>query len=94
MFASGKPAGGLMFACPKGISELLGTGFETQMTATGQGSAATGWIETSAPVPPSTDITIQFAVWDSGDGIQDSTSIVDNFRFSTSPAMTATVPLP
>ncbi len=72
-------AGGHAFACPKGAGELLGTGFDAQMN----GSAATGWLETRAAVPPSSDITLQFAIWDSGDGVLDSTVLIDNFQFHT-----------
>ena len=78
---------GKFFPCPLGPETLSGTGFE--------GSAATGWLTTSAPVDAGTDITIRFAIWDSGDGRLDSTTLIDDFRFSVDGAdSTQTKPSP
>ena len=78
-------AGGLTFACPLGPSSLTGTGFEAK--------AATGWLTTTVPVQGGSDITLRFAVWDSGDGILDTTVLVDELAFSSIPAAaTNTVP--
>lgn len=70
--------GGKNFPCPLGTSTLSGTGFEQ--------SAATGWLTTTAPVDPGSEITLRFAIWDSGDGILDSTVLLDGFAFSSTKA--------
>jgi hypothetical protein len=62
------------FPCPLGPDTLKGTGFA--------GHAATGWLTTSAPVKPGSEITLRFAIWDSEDGAYDSTVLIDDFRFS------------
>lgn len=66
---------GLTFACPLGVSALAGTGFENH--------ASTGWLKTTSPVVPGSEITLRFAVWDSADGTFDSTVLVDGFTFSS-----------
>lgn len=80
---------GKVIACGKGPAELGGTGFDV-----GQNSAATGWLETVAPVEtPGGEIKLRFAIWDSGDGDLDSTVLLDNFRFDNAPATTQTIPV-
>lgn len=66
-------AGGLAYDCTQGTSFIEGTGFE-------QGGA-TGWLTTTAPVQPGSVIRLRFAIWDSGDGVPDSTVLIDNFRW-------------
>lgn len=84
-------AGGKNYACPLGPAELQGTGFEINPN----GSAATGWLETKAPIEaPGSDITLQFAIWDSADGLLDSTVLIDNFQFQLGAATTGTTPIP
>jgi hypothetical protein len=76
--------GGLTFLCPMGGASLTGTGFETH--------AATGWLKTTVPVAGGEEITLRFAIWDSGDGAFDSTVLFDDFAFSTvAAAMVSTV---
>ena len=63
-----------------GNEALVGSGFD--------GRGASGWLESRVPVPafaPGEDrlIYLRFAIWDSTDQIQDSTAIVDRFRWST-----------
>ena len=72
---------GKTFDCPLGTDPLQGTGFE--------GHAGTGWLTTSAPVDPGSEITLRFAIWDSGDGALDSTVLIDDFKFSVEEAGTA-----
>lgn len=80
-------AGGKVFDCPLGTSQLQGTGFEP--------SAATGWLQTTAPIEdPGGTITLQFSIWDSGDGVLDSTILLDNFGFEAVETPTETQPLP
>jgi hypothetical protein len=66
-------AGGKTFDCPLGEADLAGTGFEAH--------AATGWLVTTAPAEPGTQITLRLAVYDSGDGVLDSTALIDDFRW-------------
>lgn len=85
------------FACALGYGEILGTGFDSNMASTCpiQGSAATSWLVTTAPVEaPGSEVTIHFTVWDSGDGILDSTVLIDNFRFSLDEGAVGTIPVP
>lgn len=70
-------AGGKQFTCSLGTNELVGTGFE--------GHAATSWLTTTAPVPPGGVMTLRLGVYDSGDGVLDSSAILDNFRWEIDP---------
>jgi len=70
-------AGGKQFACPLGTAELTGTGFE--------GHAATSWLTTTAPVVPGSVITVRWGTYDSGDGILDSSAILDRWRWEIDP---------
>ena len=50
---------------------------------------------TAAPIEqPGQNITLHFAIWDSGDGVLDSTVLIDNFAFDVNPADTETAPVP
>jgi hypothetical protein len=62
--------------CPLGTGELSGTGFDTWDDA-----GATSWLVTTAPVEPMQEITITFAIWDTGDAAWDSTVLIDNFQW-------------
>ena len=82
-------AGGIIFSCPLGTSQLSGTGYDQPNS-----SAATGWLVTTAPLPdPGSDISLLFTIWDSGDGVQESTILIDDFRFELTDATTATNPM-
>jgi hypothetical protein len=72
-------AGGKTFPCAAGPAGLQGTGFE--------GHAATSWLTTQANVTPGGTVWLEFAAFDSGDGVLDSTGIVDNFAWSATPGM-------
>jgi len=73
--AGGPPcfAGGRTFPCSLGGAGLLGTGFE--------GHASTGWLVTKAPVKGGETITIRWTTFDSGDGILDTTALIDNWQW-------------
>lgn len=73
-------AGGKMFNCPLGPSTLMGTGFESH--------AGTGWLTTTAPVDAvrGKEITLTWAIWDQGDGILDSSALIDDFQWSVDAA--------
>ncbi len=77
---------GKTFTCPLGNTTLASTGFE--------GHAATGWLTTTAPVTPGSEITLRFLVWDSGDGVLDSTTLIDDFKWDISSSDTGTKPSP
>ena len=82
-------AGGKQFPCPLGEGALSGTGFE--------GHAGTGWLTTTAPVDTmrGKEITLTWAIWDQGDGILDSTALIDDFAWSVDAANgTQTLPSP
>jgi hypothetical protein len=66
---------GLVFGCSLGTAGLAGTGFE--------GHGSTGWLKTKVPVVGGAEITLRFAIWDSGDHLNDSTVLIDAFVFST-----------
>lgn len=63
-------------ACALGASELEGTGFDSWDDAGG-----TGWLKTQAPVTGGQELTIRFAIWDTGDSSWDSTAVIDNFQW-------------
>jgi hypothetical protein len=69
---------GKTYDCPLGTDTLSGTGFD----AGGNRYGATGWLTTTAPVEGGKEITVRYAVWDSGDGNFDSTVLLDNFKWS------------
>ena len=86
---SPQTAGGISFTCPLGTSALASTGFDSH--------AATGWLQTQVGIDPSLkgkDVTLLFALWDSGDGCLDSTALVDNFQWSTQPGQNTPVTQP
>lgn len=86
---SGPPctAGGKSFNCPLGTTELNGTGFEAH--------AATSWLKTQAPVTPGSVIRIRWGAYDSGDGVLDSTAVIDNWQWSAEAGTTVgTAPIP
>jgi hypothetical protein len=90
-------AGGKNFPCPSGSSTLMATGFGVDTAVDQQNHAATGWLQTTAPIVASLkgkDITLLFAVWDSGDGVLDSTALIDNFQWSTQAGMNTPVTMP
>jgi hypothetical protein len=61
------------YPCPLGTADLAGTGFESH--------GATDWIDVQAPVTPGSTISILFATWDSGDGILDTTTLIDDWAW-------------
>lgn len=62
--------------CPSGTAELQGTGFDVWDDA-----GATSWLKSQAPVKGGSEITIRFAMWDTGDQSWDSTTLIDNFQW-------------
>lgn len=87
--------GGKLFPCALGTDQLEQTGFFDEIDNGGP-RAATGWLETVSPVEPGSEVVLRFVVHDMGDPILDSTVLLDQFEFSTEPAMgpvTAPVPI-
>jgi len=88
-------AGGKSFGCAKGAGDLLGTGFGGDHDWAGVDHAGTGWLVTQAPVAAGDEVRLRFAIYDSADGVLDSTTIVDNFRWiADEDPPTETVPNP
>ncbi|RIL06914.1 MAG: hypothetical protein DCC71_05060 [Proteobacteria bacterium] len=63
--------------CPDGYADLVGTGFESE--------GATPWLRTQVPVAPGEAFSLRFAVWDVGDAVNDTTVLLDDFRWSSAP---------
>lgn len=62
--------------CPLGPNEMQGTGFNQWNNA-----GATGWLLSQAPIKGGQEFIIRWAIFDTGDGLFDSTTIVDNFQW-------------
>ena len=82
--------------CPGGTLELVGTGF-FQPGDTGCGDnkttgGATGWLKLAANVEPGEIIELRLAIWDTGNGLFDSLVVLDNWRWSTTPATVGVTP--
>jgi hypothetical protein len=82
-------AGGKTFSCSLGDADLLGTGFGFD-TAGGQDHGSTGWLTTRAPVAKNSQIVLRWAVYDSTDGILDTTTLVDNWQWIATPGVSVT----
>lgn len=76
--------------CTTGASALDGTGYYKECSGKGgwggppaaeANGGSTGWLTTTAPVEPGETITLTFAIFDKGDGVLDSTVLIDNFRW-------------
>ncbi|AKV04128.1 hypothetical protein AKJ09_10791 [Labilithrix luteola] len=51
---------------------------------------ATGWLTSKAPVQAGETFTIEFMIWDTGDGILDSTVLLDDFTWAEGAVQTST----
>jgi hypothetical protein len=74
--------------CAGGTSELEGTGYaNTAQTLCNGGNVAatlggaTGWLTTQAPIHPGEQFTLELMIWDAGDGILDSSVLLDHFQW-------------
>lgn len=77
-------AGGKSFPCVQGNGALAGTGFEASNEEP-LGHAATGWLVSQAAVTPGEAIDVMFVIWDSGDHLQGSTVLIDDFAWIAEP---------
>jgi hypothetical protein len=83
--------------CPGGTAELGGTGFGVSgkwceiygLIGGGAGGSkvstnggATGWLTSKAPVQAGEEFTLDLIIWDTGDGILDSSVLLDNFKWA------------
>jgi hypothetical protein len=71
-----------MFDCPLGTTQLEGTGILLVETPSNSPpvtrGAATGWLTTQAAVVPGETITLRLGIWDAGDELLDSTTLLDH----------------
>jgi hypothetical protein len=72
--------------CNMPITAIKGTGFDqSDFDPFGGGSipvgGSTGWLTTTAPVTPGDHIKLRFVIFDEGDGIYDSSALIDNFKW-------------
>ena len=86
--------------CPAGPGELGGTGFgivKNWCEIHGSGGSpsvnggSTGWLTSQAPIKGGDTFTIEFIIWDTGDGAFDSSVLLDNFAFVAGEVTTGTV---
>ena len=66
---------------------LAGTGMEHFDVAGRPEGAATGWRRVAAPVVPGEQIRLRFVVFDTGDGLNDSQALIDNFAWCAAPSI-------
>ena len=43
---------------------------------------STGWLSTEAPIKPGEQFTLEFMIWDAGDGFLDSSVLIDHFQWT------------
>lgn len=75
-------------------AQLTGTGMDAVLGGCGANNlmgGATGWLETSGNVKGGEIIKLRIAVWDTSDGVLDSLSIIDNFKWSVESSQPGTV---
>jgi hypothetical protein len=81
-------AGNTVYPCTEGPTNLTATGFGVDTTGD-EDHASTDWLTTTVSVAnlAGQEVTLLFAIWDSSDGILDSTVLVDNMHwtFATAP---------
>ncbi len=66
--------------CNANAAEMGNTGFDVWNCGFNDGYAGgTSWLHTVAPVTGGQTFTIRFAIWDTGDSLLNSTSIIDNW---------------
>ena len=75
-------AGGRFYDCSLGTSLLIGNGFSQ--------NAATGWLKSETPVTPGSDITLRWVIYDSQDGLLDSSVVLDDVGWTAEPCTIAT----
>lgn len=77
-------AGGKTYGCALGAGSLVGTGFGQDAGIGTMDHGSTEWLVTSAPVAAFDLVSIRLAVYDSGDGVLDTSTLIDNWRWIVS----------
>jgi hypothetical protein len=88
--------------CSAGTSELQGTGFsnlamtwcETSADIVATEGGATGWLTTLAPISAGEQFTLELMIWDAGDGLADSSILLDHFQWLGGTPVTVPVTQP
>ncbi|HXU73248.1 MAG TPA: choice-of-anchor L domain-containing protein [Polyangia bacterium] len=80
--------------CTHPPTDNNGTGYETPAGGIsipglpgGIPGGSTGWLTTTAPIAPNEDITLRFVIFDEGDGVLDSSVLIDNFQWGAATVM-------
>jgi hypothetical protein len=77
---------GFNHTCTGALTLLNGTGYELKYSGNNnQGSGATDWLKTTAPIQAGETFTLKFFIFDEQDGILDSAINLDNFRWGSIP---------
>jgi len=90
--------GGKYFDCPLGRGMLSATGYDGTVECgieeeypggplvplEGAIGGATGWLRTTARATGGQEMTLRFAIWDSGDTDLDSLALIDGFEWELS----------
>jgi hypothetical protein len=82
------------FDCLLKGDTLIGTDFDVDDKFPGWTNGATGWLRTSAPVDPDATFTLRLVTYDSSDGFVDSSTLIDNWRWSAKPGSVLTEQVP
>lgn len=69
--------------CKDPPSTIQGSGFGPD---SGESHGATRWLTVTAPINAGEQFLLRLIVWDEGDGVLDSTVLLDNFRWDINPA--------
>jgi hypothetical protein len=67
--------------CTQPVTAIAGTGFDDDDGGGEPIGGSTGWLTTTAPIAPGEDVTLRFVIFDEGDGIYDSSALIDNFQW-------------
>lgn len=79
----GAPMAVKQVTCPLGHGGIDKTDFASDDADPGWTHAATGWLESAAPIEPGKTFKLRFVVYDAEDGKLDSAVAIDNWRWST-----------
>jgi hypothetical protein len=71
--------------CKHPASDNKGTGYEVSADGLTVPGGSTGWLTTTAPIEPGEELTLRFVVFDAGDGVLDSSALIDNFQWGAAP---------
>jgi len=80
---------GRSFSCPRGTTDLEGTGYDavapTLIPSSPAKNGATGWLRTKQAIVAGEEIEIRFMIWNTGDHWLPSAVLVDDFVWSADP---------